>query len=637
MKASVVGASRNKQTIILVFLLVVELAYVAVEFGFNAGILNIASLAVNAGENAATNLEQFGQKLSGVGLGLLVLGVLIQRRRSTPSVRRIVIASVIIFPITIATMTAAQRALIYDYIPDNASPQEKYAATFTQYLTPAIRNGMISIDGIPITPETLSRPESKAFLTLLAPALMHNTPVVRQIATHSGDIIKMQAHRAATQRSDALFKVYQEGMENIDADDLYDEYKDASAFQEYSLKKELGKLRTSQKLKGFNFLAGRHWTQYTQSRNVRPGKYPPPGLSATEFAAHPKVLKLLAVNDSETRQKIGPQHFRIKRGYRAGEWRYDSFEAVAVIARQAAKKEFQKEWRAESKKRTNWGGPDIALGLSKSEFFRSDWMQGLIRRFADLPGDRPIIPGYTQAQFFEEYLIPSTWEEVRKIQSNLPDSIDDIDQDSGALSAIYGPAIALTVSLFFSMLTLGKAIGRVWKITAHHRRIPRPTARKVGWAINGITLALIIGLPVALTSNSLAQSEVIEAAASSNTSSITTKVMRWTLDMEPIIFPLGNALLPYIEIGDLHRFHDQDAGASHTSAASGALTKLDLSVPLSVSGLQRTLAQKGFSPGPIDGVIGKGTISALKRFQKANSLNVTGTQNLETIRALRRQ
>jgi peptidoglycan hydrolase-like protein with peptidoglycan-binding domain len=51
--------------------------------------------------------------------------------------------------------------------------------------------------------------------------------------------------------------------------------------------------------------------------------------------------------------------------------------------------------------------------------------------------------------------------------------------------------------------------------------------------------------------------------------------------------------------------------------------------------LQSRLTSHGFSPGPIDGVIGKTTVGALRAFQRARRLPVTGQADAATVAALR--
>ena len=56
--------------------------------------------------------------------------------------------------------------------------------------------------------------------------------------------------------------------------------------------------------------------------------------------------------------------------------------------------------------------------------------------------------------------------------------------------------------------------------------------------------------------------------------------------------------------------------------------------PVALSRIQKTLADKGFSPGAVDGVWGARTSTAVKNFQVVQNIIPTGTLNIETIRAL---
>ncbi len=49
---------------------------------------------------------------------------------------------------------------------------------------------------------------------------------------------------------------------------------------------------------------------------------------------------------------------------------------------------------------------------------------------------------------------------------------------------------------------------------------------------------------------------------------------------------------------------------------------------------QQALKDKGYDPGPIDGVMGARTKEAIKSFQNASSLQVTGTLDAQTSQQL---
>jgi len=49
-----------------------------------------------------------------------------------------------------------------------------------------------------------------------------------------------------------------------------------------------------------------------------------------------------------------------------------------------------------------------------------------------------------------------------------------------------------------------------------------------------------------------------------------------------------------------------------------------------VMAMQQALKDKGFDPGPIDGVMGSRTVSALKDYQKSENLTTTGRMDRDT-------
>lgn len=50
--------------------------------------------------------------------------------------------------------------------------------------------------------------------------------------------------------------------------------------------------------------------------------------------------------------------------------------------------------------------------------------------------------------------------------------------------------------------------------------------------------------------------------------------------------------------------------------------------------MQQALKDRGYDPGPIDGVMGRKTASALKKYQQTEHLNVTGQMDAETVAKL---
>jgi len=53
-----------------------------------------------------------------------------------------------------------------------------------------------------------------------------------------------------------------------------------------------------------------------------------------------------------------------------------------------------------------------------------------------------------------------------------------------------------------------------------------------------------------------------------------------------------------------------------------------------IQDVQKVLTDKGFDPGPLDGMMGPQTHSAIREFQKSNHLELTGTLDQKTQEAL---
>ena len=68
-------------------------------------------------------------------------------------------------------------------------------------------------------------------------------------------------------------------------------------------------------------------------------------------------------------------------------------------------------------------------------------------------------------------------------------------------------------------------------------------------------------------------------------------------------------------------FNSSDKPSAKTQKSSGATVALSRS---EVKVLQRRLAKLNYDPGPADGVMGGQTVKAIRRYQAANNLPVTG-------------
>jgi murein L,D-transpeptidase YcbB/YkuD len=70
------------------------------------------------------------------------------------------------------------------------------------------------------------------------------------------------------------------------------------------------------------------------------------------------------------------------------------------------------------------------------------------------------------------------------------------------------------------------------------------------------------------------------------------------------------------------------------SPSSGTVEMGHANLSEDVKEAQQALREKGYNPGPIDGMMGPRTREALKSFQTASGLETTGTLNPETAKKL---
>src|SRR5690606_24112304 len=74
----------------------------------------------------------------------------------------------------------------------------------------------------------------------------------------------------------------------------------------------------------------------------------------------------------------------------------------------------------------------------------------------------------------------------------------------------------------------------------------------------------------------------------------------------------------------------------HSRIDRPSLQTIHRSIEMDTRAIQRALAAAGYSPGPIDGIIGPRTREAVKAFQNAFGLVVDGIAGPQTQTALRR-
>jgi len=375
-----------------------------------------------------------------------------------------------------------------------------------------------------------------------------------------------------------------------------------------------------------------------------------PSADPMHWLTHPQADHVKRLN-YRAQKELGPQHFRLIGRYKNGAYRVDSRAFFRLWIEGEAKREFGDQMQR--RLRSSYQGAmsvsdDIEPNLSKAAFLRSEWLQDALKSVAlngdaalPLSYDHVLEFGLSRNAYMNRYILPDAWKEVEAVTGRFvtdPQQAMADDQARKKLSALYGPAIALVLSLFFSLITLGKIAGRVWTLVNLESSRADQWLARVKYAITGGFAVVVLALPLLISQNTLARAEAIDAVISDNTSGLTAFALRWTMAVEPLIYPIGNTILPMIHFplpfSTLSALADSNSEASDTQTPVPKVQSVDVLTPVSVEMLQRILNREGYNAGPVDGVIGQSTIDALKRFQRAYNLEPTGTQTPETITLL---
>lgn len=76
------------------------------------------------------------------------------------------------------------------------------------------------------------------------------------------------------------------------------------------------------------------------------------------------------------------------------------------------------------------------------------------------------------------------------------------------------------------------------------------------------------------------------------------------------------------------------SGTAKSSKSRAGSSDMQNDRTSNVRSVQQALKDKGFDPGPVDGIMGERTRGALRSFQTANNLQTTGSLNAETAEKL---
>lgn len=244
------GGSDPAWTRWMLLILVLEVIYIALEFGFNAALLNVAS-GLFPDPGTLDEIELYGRLLSGVGFGFLLYGLFGMKYRGRIFRKEKQAMMLLgIMPVAMVSMYMMQELLIEDVIVESSTHDGRFAATYLNMVRPAIRNGTLIIEDVPITAETSDRPENKAFLAIAGMLMASNDDVVTRIPREIDNIVGSMVHREALDSSEASYDAYLQVDQRIAQ--FYKQFREQQDKKPERIASALKELKGSQFYNSFN-------------------------------------------------------------------------------------------------------------------------------------------------------------------------------------------------------------------------------------------------------------------------------------------------------------------------------------------------------------------------------------------------
>lgn len=258
------GGSDSRWIKWMVFILVIEVLYIILEFGFNAALLNVAS-GLFPDPDTLNAIELTGRLLSGVGFGLLLYGVFAMRYKGRvffDGRQAILLAG--IMPFAMTAMYVFQEVLIEKVIVENSSDEDRFAAIYLNMIRPAIRNGTLILEDVPIDASTSDRPENKAFLAIAGMLMASNEQVVKRIPLEIDNIIASLVHKEALESHSVLYDRYT--LMDQKVSELFTSYKNAQVELPKRIKDAVESAKRTPEYKALQGDLDNAYTQYQVSQ-----------------------------------------------------------------------------------------------------------------------------------------------------------------------------------------------------------------------------------------------------------------------------------------------------------------------------------------------------------------------------------
>ncbi|KXI22266.1 hypothetical protein [Photobacterium sanguinicancri] len=156
---------QSKPKWLALFLFAMSLIYLIPEVIFNAKLVEVAGSSGLSDETLHIT-ELFGRAISGIGVTLLMIDLLVsgrvaaQKRTAIPAM---VVVALIVWPTTFF----GQKWLVDYFIIDSSSAEQRQNAFMSNVLRSSLAQNALRIEGIPFEPEHATSAHEMTFLALM--------------------------------------------------------------------------------------------------------------------------------------------------------------------------------------------------------------------------------------------------------------------------------------------------------------------------------------------------------------------------------------------------------------------------------------------------------------------------------------
>ncbi|MFK4132300.1 hypothetical protein ACI2KR_08400 [Pseudomonas luteola] len=521
----------------LVTIFVIELVYVLSEFAFNAALLNVASGLVGD-IDAIHSVEVVGRLLSGLGLSILLYWTVFRKRLLEENVSAGLKMFGLSLLLCVPTMYFGQKIIVEKIIVDGTTGFERQYAESLMLLKKGLQNNIVDMDAFEQTSHGITKPEDMTFLSLMGGILM-GIPEYAEVLSKSESQIVTKLNRVASEEAAVkVFPAYEQGSQKII--EGFRSYAQASA--QYN---QLYRENRSKVEKAWNEVASITADGYNKYRQA---------------VSH---FTYMSDDDFKDRTRGYARGINSLTAFRANQETINRINSITepngIVINQAwngTQEDFMRimsqggltAWGDEMAKRGTFG---LLANLSFKQFEQSRVVQDKLKSAMGDLYVKGMRAGLSRTDFIEQIVMPANaskiqvWlENAKGRQYELADGGAREEEGRQFVRALIVPPIALSLSLFFSLLTLAKLPIRLISFKDGYQG-NIPWVNKARRAIMAGDLVLILSLPMTRSDSKFMDSKMFHSITQKGKGFVPLgdKAIIWVIKGEPLIYKTGLSIL----------------------------------------------------------------------------------------------